>query len=123
MYIKDLISAAKENTFFRKVLLTGKLSQLVLMSIPINGDIGMETHEDTDQWLFFVEGNAEAIINGVSQEVNAFDVVLVPAGTEHNFINKGQTDLKLYTVYTPAHHPDGTIDKTKEDAEKREVSY
>jgi mannose-6-phosphate isomerase-like protein (cupin superfamily) len=112
--IKEL---AKENTNFRKVLYTGKYSQLVIMSIPPGGDIGEETHDDVDQVLFFVKGEGEAVINGEVKPVEKGQAVYVPAGTLHNFKNTGSEDLKLYTVYSPPEHPDGTIHKTKEEAE------
>jgi len=112
--IKEL---AKENNFFRKVIYTGKYSQLVLMSISVEGEIGEETHETIDQILFFVKGNGEAILKGESKPIEKGDVVFVPAGTLHNFKNTSEDDLRLYTVYSPPHHPDGTIHKTKEEAE------
>ena len=115
--IKEL---AKENTFFRKVVYTGKHAQLVLMSIPPGGDIGEETHPDIDQILFFVKGKGEAIIEGKPAPLGKGDAVFVPAGTLHNFKNTGEEDLKLYTVYSPPQHPDGTIHETKEEAEKAE---
>ncbi len=115
--IKDL---AKENTFFRKVIYTGKYSQLVLMSIPSGGEIGEETHETVDQTLFFVNGNGEAVLEGKSKPIGKGDVVFVPAGALHNFKNTGDDDLKLYTIYSPPNHPDGTIHKTKEEAEAAE---
>lgn len=120
MFHKNIIQLAKENTNYRKVVYTGTKSQLVLMSIPVGGDIGMETHESTDQLLFFVKGNGEAILNGKSQPVEPNDVVSVPAGTEHNFVNKGENALKLYTVYAPPNHPDGIIEATKKEAGEKE---
>lgn len=121
MFSVDIEKLTKENTNFRKVLYTGKNSQLVLMSIPVGGDIGNEAHETIDQILFFVEGTGEAVLNNTEkQRVEKDSVVFVPAGTWHNFINTGDEDLKLYTVYSPPAHKDGTVHKTKEEAEKEE---
>lgn len=118
MFSADIKELAKENTNFRKVIYTGPKSQLVLMSIPPGGDIGLETHPDTDQILFFVEGKGEALLNGETQPVEKHSVVFVSAGAEHNFTNTGEEDLKLYTVYAPPQHPDGTIQATKPIEEK-----
>jgi mannose-6-phosphate isomerase-like protein (cupin superfamily) len=112
--------AAKENNYFRKVLYTGKHSQLVLMSLAPGEDIGEEKHDDVDQILFFVEGKGEAIIDGTATPVGPGDVSFVPAGATHNFRNSGIDSLKLYTVYSPAEHPDGTAHATKAEAEARE---
>jgi len=120
MFHQNISELAKENTNFRKVILTGEQSQVVLMSIPPGGDIGMETHPNTDQILFFVEGNGEATLNGEKKSVTVNDVVFVPAGTEHNFVNKGSDALKLFTVYAPPNHPDGIVEATKEEAEEKE---
>lgn len=116
----NLKRLAKENNFFRKVLHTGKHSQLVLMSIAVDEEIGEETHETIDQILFFVSGMGEAILEGKSKLVEKGDVVFVPAGTLHNFRNTGQEDMKLYTVYSPPQHPDGTVHRTREEAESAE---
>lgn len=120
MYAEDIKKLTKENTNFRKVLHTGEKSQIVAMCIPVGGDIGEEVHPNTDQILFFVDGEAEAILNGETRTVEKHAVVFVPAGTTHNFKNIGDEDLKLFTVYAPPEHADGTIHKTKEDAEKEE---
>lgn len=116
--IKDI---AKENTNFRKVIFTGKNSQVVLMSIPQNGDIGNEVHETIDQFFVFVEGVGEVIINNSDrQKIEKHSAVFIPAGTWHNIINTRDEDLKLFTVYSPPAHKDGTIHKTKEEAEAEE---
>lgn len=120
MFYGDIRKLTIENKNFRKVIYTGEKSQLVLMNIAVNQDIGMEVHEGTDQILFFVEGSCEATVAGKIWKVNEGDVVFVPAGTQHNFRNIGKIDLKLYTVYSPPEHPDRTIHKTKEDAMKEE---
>ena len=118
MFAKDIKKLTKENTNFRTVLHTGLHSQIVAMSIPVGGDIGEEVHSNIDQILFIVDGDGEAIVNGASKKIEEHDVVFVPAGTRHNFKNTGDEELKLFTVYAPPEHPDGTIHKTKEEAEK-----
>jgi mannose-6-phosphate isomerase-like protein (cupin superfamily) len=114
----DIKKLARENKNFRKVIYTGEKSQLVLMSIPSKVDIGMEVHDGVDQILFFVDGSCEATVSGKSWNVNEGDVVFVPAGAQHNFMNAGMNDLKLYTVYSPPEHADGTVHMTKADAMK-----
>ena len=117
-YNQDVSKLAKENENFRQVLFTTELSQLVLMSVAPGDDISEETHEDTDQILSFVVGSGEAVIEGESRPVAAGSVVVVPAGTRHNFINQGGEPLKLYTIYVPPNHKDGTVHRTKQDALK-----
>ena len=105
------------NDNFRKVLYTGKHSQLVLMSLLKNEEIGMEVHEDNDQFFRFEKGTGKVIIDGNEYEVKDGFAVIVPAGAEHNVINtSGENELKLYTIYSPAHHQDGVVRKTKEEA-------
>jgi mannose-6-phosphate isomerase-like protein (cupin superfamily) len=120
MYAEDIKKQTKENLNFRKVLHTGVHAQVVAMNIKVGEDIGMETHGDVDQILYFVEGECEATLNGETRSLVEHDIVYVPAGTEHNFVNSGQTDLKLFTVYAPPQHPDGTVHATKADAQKAE---
>ena len=86
------------------------------MSIPVGEEIGEETHDDVDQTLIFVQGHGQAIINGVVSEVFPNHLVFVPMGTRHNFKNIGSEDLKLFTVYAPAEHKPGTIEKTKAES-------
>lgn len=112
--------AARANTNFRRVLYTGPHAQLVVMSIPAGGEIGEEVHDDVDQMLTFVSGSGAAILDGETKPVGPEDLVFVPAGTRHNFRNEGDEDLKLYTVYAPPEHPDGTIHRTKEEADAAE---
>ncbi len=107
-----------ENENFRKVLYTAKHSQLVLMSLKPNEEIGMEIHPDNDQYLRFEHGEGKVIIDGNEYSVKDGDAIVVPAGAEHNVINLSATDsLKLYTIYSPAHHKDGIVRATKEEAE------
>lgn len=106
-----------ENENFRKVLYTGKHSQLVLMSLGPKEEIGAETHPDNDQFFRFEKGQGKAIIDGNEYELADGVAVLVPAGSNHNIINTSETDaLKLYTIYCPAHHQDGVVRATKEEA-------
>jgi len=108
-----------ENTNFRKVLYTGKHSQLVLMSLKPNEDIGMEIHAENDQFFRFEKGVGQCIIDGNTYELGDGSVIVVPAGAQHNIINTSATEyLKLYTIYSPAHHKDGIVRATKEEAEK-----
>lgn len=120
MYTEDIKKITKANENFRKVLHTGTYSQIVAMSIPVGGDIGQEVHQNTDQMIFIVDGDGEAMVAGDTRLIEEHDVVFVPAGTVHNFKNLGDEDLKLFTVYAPPEHLDGTIHTTKEDAEKAE---
>ncbi|GAA4423181.1 cupin domain-containing protein [Georgenia halophila] len=113
---------AKESTDYRRVLWTGEHSQMVVMTIEPGDDIGEETHPDNDQILSFVSGSGKAVVDGDEKFVAAGDVVAVPAGAQHNFINVGHSPLVLYTVYGPAHHADGAVHPTKEDAEAAEAS-
>jgi len=105
------------NTNFRKVIFTAPHSQLVLMSLLPNEEIGMEVHANVDQFFRFEAGEGKAILDGEEIIFKANDVVIVPAGTNHNIINTSMTEpLKLYTIYSPANHPDGTTHATKAEA-------
>ncbi len=113
-----------ENDNFRKVLYSGQYSQLVLMALKPGADIGLEVHEDTDQFFRFEKGEGKVVINDTEYIVGDGDSVVVPAGAEHNVINTSQTDsLKLYTIYSPAHHKDGIVRATKEDAIAQEAEF
>ncbi len=116
--LSGITKQALDNTFFRQVLENGVHTQVVIMSIPPGTDIGMETHPDNDQVLYLVAGEGKVILDGVESPYLTGDLVLVPAGTEHNFVNTGTTDLKIITTYSPPHHPAGTVHKTKEEAGK-----
>jgi len=115
-YVVELEKATLENDNFRTVLYTAQHSQLVLMTIQPGDDIGLETHPDHDQFIRVEAGNAKAILNGEEHNLVDGTAVIIPAGTEHNIVNTGSDKLKLYTVYTPPEHPDGTIHTTKADA-------
>lgn len=113
-----------ENENFRKVLYTGKHSQLVLMSLAPNEEIGMEVHEDNDQFFRFEKGQGKVIIDGNEYEVKDGSAVVVPAGAQHNVINtSGAEKLSLYTIYSPAHHKDGIVRATKADAMANEAEF
>lgn len=116
-YIAPISKITKENNYFRQVVHTGKKSQLVLMCIPVGGEVGEEVHHHVEQTIVVVEGRALSVLDGVSREVEVNDIVVVPPGTMHNFISNGDTPLKLYTIYSPANHIDGRIHKTKADAD------
>jgi len=120
-YITNIEKETKENTDFRRVLYTAKNSQLVLMNIKPGDEIGEEVHE-LDQFLRFEEGEGRAVLDGVESDVSDGSAVVVPAGTRHNFINTGNEDLKLYTIYSPPEHKDGTIEKTKAETTKASPS-
>jgi mannose-6-phosphate isomerase-like protein (cupin superfamily) len=107
-----------DNENFRKVLYTSKYSQLVLMTLQPNEEIGLEVHPDNDQFFRFEKGQGKVIIDGNEYDVADGTAVIVPAGSQHNVINVSATDqLKLYTIYSPAHHKDGVVRATKAEAE------
>jgi mannose-6-phosphate isomerase-like protein (cupin superfamily) len=116
---QDIVQLTKDNTDFRRVVLTEKHSQVVLMSVEPGDDVGEEVHK-VDQILVFVLGKGEAILEGRKSEVEANRMVVVPAGMKHNFVNTGRTPLKLYTVYSPPEEEEGLVHKTKADAEADE---
>ncbi|MCX6791774.1 MAG: cupin domain-containing protein [Candidatus Gottesmanbacteria bacterium] len=106
-----------KNTYFRHVLYTAPHSQLVLMALAPSEEIGMEVHPENDQFFRFESGEGKVVIAGVEYAVKDGDAAVVPAGTQHNVVNTSLVNsLKLYTIYSPAHHPDGTIHKTKAEA-------
>jgi len=119
----DIIAAARANTNFRTVLATGPHAQIVVMSIPPDGEIGAETHENLDQVLTFVDGVGQATLGSETSAVSAGHLVLVPAGTHHNVVNTGKVDLRLYTVYAPPQHAPGTVHRTKADADADEADH
>lgn len=113
-YFSHIEEEVNNNENFRKVLYTGKHAQLVVMSLLPLEDIGMEVHETVDQFFRFESGTGKAILNGEETIFGAGDVIIVPAGTNHNIINTSSVDkLKLYTIYSPSNHPEGTVHATK----------
>jgi len=116
-FVGNIEEQTLANSYFRHVIFTAPHSQLVLMSLRPGEEIGMEVHNNLDQFFRFEKGKGKVIMNGVESEVGDGSAVVVPAGTNHNIINTSQTEeLKLYTIYSPPNHPDGTIHKTKEEA-------
>jgi mannose-6-phosphate isomerase-like protein (cupin superfamily) len=122
-YVGKIEELTLNNAYFRQVLFTAPHSQLVLMSLKPGEEIGSEVHSNVDQFFRFEKGQGKVVLNGEESAVSDGFAVVVPAGTEHNVINTSQTDeLKLYTIYSPPNHPDGTIHKTKEEAEAAETA-
>ncbi len=113
-YITNIEEATLNNKDYRRVLYTTKKSQLVLMNLQPGDEIGMETHE-LDQFIRIEQGSAEVILDGVEHEVKDDFAIVIPAGTEHNVTNTGTEELKLYSVYSPPEHKDGTVHATKAD--------
>ena len=117
-YFGNIEKLTLENEDFRHVLYTGRYSQLVLMSLDPNEEIGLETHSDGDQFFRFEKGNGKVIIDDSEYNVADGDAIVVPAGAKHNVINTSMTEkLKRYTIYSPAHHKDGVVRSTKAEAE------
>jgi len=115
-YIKNIEEETKNNTNFRKVLYTAKNSQLVVMSLKPGEEIGEEVHT-LDQFIRIEQGSGVAVLDGVETPVKDDFAIVVPAGAMHNVINKSaDTDMKLYTIYSPPEHKDGVVHVTKADA-------
>jgi mannose-6-phosphate isomerase-like protein (cupin superfamily) len=116
-FVGNIEEKTLANTYFRQVIYTGQHSQLVLMCLQPNEEIGEEVHEIVDQFLRIETGEGKVIINGEEQLIKDGDAIVVPAGAKHNVINtSSEKQLKLYTVYSPPHHKDGIIHKTKSEA-------
>lgn len=115
-YIDNIEKVTIENENFRRVLYTGKYSQLVIMSLLPGEEIGAEVHDTVDQFIRVDAGNGKVVIDGKETEIGDGFAVIIPAGSEHNVINTGEEKMKLYTIYSPAEHKDGTIHVTKDDA-------
>lgn len=117
-YCDDIETATQENQDFRRVVYTGKNLQLVLMSLAPGDEIGEEVHEDRDQFFRIEEGEGVITVDGVEHEVEDDFAVIVPAGARHNVVNTGDEPLKLYTLYGPPEHKDGTVHKDKTQADR-----
>ena len=116
-YSGNIEDLTLKNSFFRQVLHTSKNFQLVVMSLKPSEEIGFETHQENDQFFRFESGTGQAIIDERVAELTDGDCVIVPAGAKHNIINTSETEyLKFYTLYSPPHHKDKTIHKTKKEA-------
>lgn len=122
-FVADIEELTEENTDFRRVLYTGKNLQLVLMSIEPGGEIGEEVHEDRDQFFRIEKGKGEILIDGNRSKIKSDDAVIVPAGARHNIMNTGDKPLRLYTLYAPPEHRDGTLHSTKAEAEASEQHF
>lgn len=123
-YIDNIEKLTLANSNFRQVLYTGQHAQLVVMSLKPSEDIGTEVHDVTDQFLRVEQGEGKVVMNGQEREVKDGDAIIVPAGTEHNIINtSSQKQLKLYTIYSPPHHKDGIVHKTKQDASADQTDH
>lgn len=128
VYVVQIEEETKNNTNFRTTLWTGEHTQLTVMSIPVGSEIGLEVHGDVDQFLR-VEAGAAELLTGSDKdsvektaELQPDTAVLIPAGTWHNVKNIGDSDLKVYSLYSPAEHAPGTIHKTKEEADAAEAA-
>jgi mannose-6-phosphate isomerase-like protein (cupin superfamily) len=124
-FVGDIEKLAEQNKYFRQVLFTGKHAQLVVMSLQPGEEIGNEVHNTVDQFFRIEEGEAKFVFNEKEEHnVKSGEAVIVPAGTFHNVINASSKEpLKLYTIYSPPNHPDGTVHKTKAEAEAAEAAH
>ncbi len=122
-YIGNIERETLKNENFRKVLNTTELSQLVVMAIEAGDDIGMEIHDEHDQFIRIEQGKAEVILDGEKTIVEDDFAIVIPAGVKHNIVNIGDKKLKLYTIYTPPEHPDGTIHKNKAESDVYESEH
>lgn len=115
-YVVNIEEKTQQNEYFREVLFTGQNSQLVVMALQAGEDIGMEVHPEHDQFIRFEKGEGKVILDGEEYGVGNGSAVVIPAGTEHNVINTSQEVMKLYTIYSPPEHKEGTIHKTKAES-------
>jgi|SRR5690606_7403916 len=122
-FVDDIEKLTEENTDFRRVLYTGQNMQLVLMSLKPGEEIGEEVHDDRDQFFRIEMGKGEVLIDGKRHSVEADDAIIVPAGARHNVVNKGSEPLRLYTLYAPPEHKDGTVHVTKAEADADEEHF
>jgi mannose-6-phosphate isomerase-like protein (cupin superfamily) len=119
----DIEEMTERNSDFRRVLYTGKQMQLVLMSIAPGEEIGEEVHDDRDQFFRVEKGKGEVWIDGRKTDVKSDFAIIVPAGARHNVKNTGEKPLRLYTIYAPPEHADGTVHVTKADAMASEEHF
>lgn len=123
-FVADIEKETKKNTDFRRVLYTGKFSQLVLMSLKPGEEIGEEVHDDVDQFFRFEEGEGTVVIDDAEHTVKDGSAVVVPSGAKHNVLNTSKTaDLKLYTIYSPPEHQDKVVRKTRKEALDKEEHF
>ncbi len=117
-FIGEIEDRTEGNRDFRRVLYTGPHIQLVLMSLKPGEEVGEEIHEDTDQFFRIEEGKGEVVIDGRATPIKSDMAMIVPAGARHNVRNTGQKPMKMYTLYAPPHHEDGTVHHTRADAKR-----
>lgn len=123
-YVTDIEKKTLENENFREVLFTAEQLQLVVMSLAPGDEIGLETHDDVDQFIRIEAGRGKAVLGKEEHDLQDGSVVVIPAGTEHNVINTSQNEsLKLYSIYSPPEHPEGTINKDKAEALEYEKEH
>ena len=122
-FVDNIEKLTLENSDFRRVLYTGKQLQLVLMTLAPGEEIGEEVHEDHDQFLRVEAGAGEVWIDGNRSPIKDDDAIIVPAGARHNVVNTGDTPLQLYTLYGPPEHRDGTVHRTKAEADAAEEHF
>lgn len=123
-YVTNIEDRTLENDNFREVLFTAPGIQLVLMTIGVGDEIGLETHDDVDQFIRVESGEGKAILDGREHALEDGSAVVIPRGTEHNVVNVSKSEpLKLYSIYTPPEHPDGTVHKTKADSDADEHDH
>jgi mannose-6-phosphate isomerase-like protein (cupin superfamily) len=122
-FVDNIEKLTVENADFRRVLYTGQNLQLVLMSIKPGSEIGEEVHDDRDQFFRVEQGTGEVLIDGRKTRIKDDDAIIVPAGARHNVVNTGKEPLQLYTLYAPPEHRDGTVHKTKADADAHEEHF
>lgn len=123
-FVTDIEQKTLENENFREVLFTAPHSQLVVMTLQPGEEIGLETHDDVDQFIRVEAGTGMAILDGEDKALADGTAVVIPAGTEHNVVNTSPTEaLKLYTIYSPPEHPEGTVHRTKAEADKYEKEH
>ncbi len=123
VYHGNIENETKANENFRKVIFTGEHCQLVLMSLKPGEEIGQEVHHNVDQFFRVDAGEGKALVDGQEYLLSDGMALIVPAGAEHNLINTGSETLKLYTIYSPANHPAGTIHATKAEADAAEAEH
>lgn len=122
-FVGNIEEATLENDNFRKVLFTSSHSQLVVMALKSGEDIGMEIHPEHDQFIRLEQGSGKAILDGEEYDIKDQFAVVIPAGVEHNIVNTGEGTMKLYTIYSPQEHKDGTVHVTKADALENEEHF
>lgn len=122
-FVGNIEQLTVENTKFRRVLYTGSKLQLVLMSLAPGEEIGAEVHDDHDQFFRVETGAGEVWIDGARTAIGDDDAIIVPAGARHNVVNTGSGPLRLYTLYAPPEHRDGTVHQTKAEADAAEEHF